>query len=133
MNINLSFCLFKSSSLSSKKIPHESLIQNTRGKCIFLFSRLCSRQHGFQFDLHSSLEHQESFTFRIYMKKLKLQVVKFSQAPQQLNGMYFSSGLFGSKESMKNLFKNLQQLTGFPAKLYRLHANPAHLHLTRTP
>lgn len=55
----------------------------------------------------------------IYMRKRKFQVVKFSQAPQLLSGRYFSSGLFGSEESMKNLFKNCSNsqasLPSFPA------------------
>lgn len=68
----------------------------------------------------------------MYTRKLKLQVVKFSQASQLLSGRYFSSDLFDSKEGMKNMFKSLQQLTGLPAELYRLCADQAHVCLTRS-
>lgn len=123
------FCLFNSSPLSSSEILQESRIQNP-GENAFLFSAdTALDKRVLLFDLRSSPELQEPFIFTIDVRKLKLQVAKFPQAAQIPSGSYFNSGLFGSKESMKNLFRNLPRFRAFSAKLSRLCADPAHLHL----
>lgn len=127
MNFN-PFCLFNSSPLFSNEILQESRIHNPRENA-FLFSADTARDKCvLLFDLRSP-ELQDPFIFMIDARKLKLQVAKFPQATQILSGSYFNSGLFGSKESMTNLFRNLLQFRAFSAKLSRLCADPAHLHL----